>query len=110
MTINKELLVKTLAFIKANPETWDQGDWVCGTTMCFAGHACVLNGDKLITDPDDDWQGCVQGVTDPHDGDPMHASERARLILGLDHVDSKRLFHAGNSLERLDEIVAELCR
>lgn len=51
MTENKftkadALLDLTLATIKYNPETWNQGNWRCNTGMCFAGHAVVLAGYK----------------------------------------------------------------
>src|SRR5690348_5458725 len=41
---NIELLEKVLKHIEDNPETWDQGNWRCGTSYCFAGHAVLLSG------------------------------------------------------------------
>lgn len=32
---NAELAYAVLDQIDAHPETWDQGDWDCGTTACF---------------------------------------------------------------------------
>ncbi len=57
MTINKGLLLETLATIESHPELWNQGAWavlnpgkpwvpddVCGTSFCFAGHALAKEG------------------------------------------------------------------
>jgi hypothetical protein len=41
---NIELLDLTLWHIENNPETWNQGEWRCGTSYCFAGHAALLSG------------------------------------------------------------------
>ena len=35
--VNKELLRQVLQIIKDNPEHWDQEQWHCDTTHCFAG-------------------------------------------------------------------------
>lgn len=43
---NIELLDKVLKHIEDHPETWNQKDWRCGTSYCFAGHAAVLSGWK----------------------------------------------------------------
>jgi hypothetical protein len=37
MKLNKELLKSTLKLIKENPEHWNQEEWHCGTSHCFAG-------------------------------------------------------------------------
>ena len=42
--MNKENFQKVLDQITAHPETWDQTDWHCGTTHCFAGWAQLLSG------------------------------------------------------------------
>jgi hypothetical protein len=36
-----------LNHIKAHPETWDQREWHCDTTHCFAGHAQILAGKPI---------------------------------------------------------------
>lgn len=37
--MNQKLLKKIVAYIKANPEHWNQGSWHCGTSHCVAGFA-----------------------------------------------------------------------
>lgn len=39
---NKELFVRVMNHIITHPETWNQGNWHCGTQHCFAGHAQVM--------------------------------------------------------------------
>jgi hypothetical protein len=54
MTVrNPDLMLRTLARVTANPEEHDQYDWIslCGTKMCFAGHAVVEGlGDDVVID------------------------------------------------------------
>ena len=42
--MNKERLKQIIDHIEAHPETWNQGDWRCGTTHCLAGHAQIMSG------------------------------------------------------------------
>ena len=39
-------LVLVMNHIIDNPESWDQREWHCGTTHCFAGHGQILSGKK----------------------------------------------------------------
>jgi len=48
--MNIELAKKVLAQIESHPETWDQGQWHCGTAHCFAGWVQILSGQKMCTD------------------------------------------------------------
>ena len=41
MTLNDELLEKTMAHIEANPGSYDGSFWRKGETMDFAGHAAI---------------------------------------------------------------------
>lgn len=43
---NIEMLDKVLGHIKANPGSWKQSEWRCGTSYCFAGPAAILSGWK----------------------------------------------------------------
>ena len=42
--MNREHYQQVLDQITAHPETWDQTQWHCGTTHCFAGWAQLLSG------------------------------------------------------------------
>ena len=44
--MNKENLQKVIDVIEDNPHSWNQKQWHCGTTHCFAGHAQILSGKK----------------------------------------------------------------
>jgi hypothetical protein len=47
-TLNIALLNKTLNAIVADPESWHQRDFLCGTQMCLAGHALIQSGQFTI--------------------------------------------------------------
>jgi hypothetical protein len=53
---NMDKLYAVLDRIEADPEHWNQSSWSglgeCGTTMCFAGWACKLEGLKLAVEVD----------------------------------------------------------
>lgn len=46
MAANTELLERVLRYIELHPEEWDQDNWRCGTSFCFAGHTALLSGWK----------------------------------------------------------------
>lgn len=119
--VNKELLKNTLDLINANPETHHQANWVrvepanvCGTVMCFAGHAAVLAGAE-IPDPKKhkvaDWYVGKDGQYLNYeqagaDGDFNYVavSDYARKALGLSNEQANYLF--GPDLDRDDLYVA----
>lgn len=110
MTINVELLDRTLAHIEANPERWDQAVYRCATGMCFAGWACTLAGGLWISD-DDEVLVAEPGEWPTHqwDGEVVATARvRATRILGLDDAQASDLFSADNTIEDLRRIVAEL--
>ena len=41
---NVKLAAQVINHILDNPETWDQGDWHCETTHCFAGYVQIMGG------------------------------------------------------------------
>ena len=109
---NVKLLRETLAYIEAHPEEWDQANWYCGTSACFAGRACLLNGHQLLP-----WSHNVQDYTSKFKtfkfyGTPLernHIASVARDILGLTESQALDLFMGGNTLDALRRIVNELC-
>jgi hypothetical protein len=43
MEKNTELAYETLDYIREHPEEWDQNQFVCGTTACYAGRAALIS-------------------------------------------------------------------
>lgn len=74
--MNKKNLARVMNQIIEHPETWDQSNWHCGTSHCFAGWAQVMSGKN------------------PSD---LSASDDAREWLGLGYYDSKWLFAASTA-------------
>lgn len=102
---NKELLLKTLEWVEEHEDPdnedglfWDQAQWRsdCGTAMCFAGAACMLNGDRFHQ----------IGTRWRANGAPI--SIRAQEILGLSEGDAEALFYGENSLNEISAIVEEV--
>lgn len=118
--VNKELLKLTLDTIQAKPSEYYQGTWVsttesnvCGTTMCFAGHAAVLAGAEIPNPKKHyvaDWYVGKDGqymnwreAEAANFGDYQSVAVFARNALGLSYEDSDYIFD-GDRTE--DEIVA----
>lgn len=99
---NVQLLKKTLEQILKFPETHNQEDWHCGTTMCIAGHAAVMAGAELKAESD----GTVRLW---HDGVVVSASRFADEKLGLTDFEFNYLFFCMDnetSIKRLEQIIA----
>lgn len=118
---NRELAQKIYDTITAKPELWDQHTWAafndqptdadeivegsCGTTMCLAGWACHLSGEKI------DWaNGEMQdGKWVAHrlkSGEQVE--ERATQLLDIDWEDAGWLFYAYDeeqALSRLKQVI-----
>lgn len=109
--INIPLLRKTLEYITAHPDEWEQGVWgkrvwqgnVCRTSHCLAGHAVVLNGDELS------WTlNRYNGVRFACLNDaPMSIRDRAQELLGLTYYQAGQLFESANSLRKLWTLAGE---
>lgn len=106
---NKERLYQVLDAIKANPNHWNQEDWHCGTSHCFAGfaqlikHAIPISSD--VKDADYTGSGEVEYlVGDKELTDPLYEAEK---WLELNHYQSKELFSVGNTLEDLENLIIE---
>lgn len=118
-TPNVPLLKQTLDYVETHPEEWTQRFYRCGTGMCFAGWAAVLDGgtwyDAELKGP---WiEDMVARPDDPdldvflmRDGARTVDVEcRARRILGLTEDEASELFDGDNTLDDLRRIVRELC-
>lgn len=108
---NVALMHKVLLHITHHPDQWDQTSWArisyrssCRTACCFAGHAVLLSGEPLR-------YGEEYGTRIPlglDDDDYGTVREGAERLLGLDFVDSARLFSGRNTLRDLWRICEEL--
>lgn len=106
MTPNVPLLKKTLQHIEKHPEVWEQRAFRCGTQFCFAGHAALLAGSKLVH-PADEYDIYVKA--DRARRWPKESLRtRALRVLRLDDDQGDRLFYDLNSMERLRRIVGKL--
>ena len=107
MAVNVELLERTLATIKANPEHWYQKNWHCNSSHCFAGFAellsfglpiylnvAALKEDKRLYEP----VNCRVGFN-------WFTKGNATEALGLTEEDATLLFAGGNLLEDLESVV-----
>ena len=114
---NAVQLRETLVHIEANPDDWYQGDYRCGSGMCFAGWRAELSGGVWAFDASDFYAHCL--VATPDDN-PDHvrvfrgktvigAFDRAQRLLGLTTPQATRLFFPTNTLDDLRRIVSDLC-
>ncbi len=124
MTYNKELLKQTLQRIKTVPMEYNQGHWVkveeanvCGTTMCFAGHAAILAGAE-VPDPKKhvvaDWYVAKDDSNSYLNWRQAEAkdcqeyetvSQFAQRALGLNWDEQDYLFDADRTVEEIEEAV-----
>lgn len=93
MQANKDLLLATLDKIKTDPASWNQREYFCGTSCCFAGHVCLLAGWKRYAETQ---------LVYKHDISPEHAADVAQKLLGITGWQAANLFHSNNSLEELE--------
>ncbi len=82
--LNKENFQAVLDRIKANPCSWDQSKWHCGTTHCFAGHAQIMAGKPI---------------------DDATVRRDARMYLGLKQCDASVLFRSDATIEDFEEFL-----
>lgn len=107
---NIKLLNLTMDFIKTTPVKHDQSTWVspCGSTMCFAGHAAVLDGaqfnEKLFKEIGD-WRIDTETKKHTRSWESISVSSYARKALGLDWDEADYLFEGGRTVEELEEAV-----
>ena len=91
MTVNSELVLKTLDTVKENLDRWDQESFVdnagCGTTHCFGGWALVNSGYGVTKGG---------GFTLPNSPDIIlygrSIEEAAREVLGLTQEQAEEVF------------------
>lgn len=102
---NTELAKKIMRAITEKPDQWDQHRWAaiqpepnveivdgtCGTTMCLAGWACFLSGEKI------NWRTAeAEGsqLVAHHLENGRSIEDRAVELLDIDWDDANALFYA----------------
>lgn len=80
---------RILDYIIDHPDEWDQNTWtntdpVCGTTYCFAGHAVVSAGYKIMD------RGAV--IYRPDGSIGVSVGTEAQEVLGLTRWEADELF------------------
>ncbi len=108
---DEQMMRETLDDIRRNYSTWNQSDWRCGSTACFAGHVAFRAGAVwLYADeadaPDDHISKYL--VRTP-DGQAMHVADYAGEVLRINTDDADRLFFSDNTFKDLSRIVSEIC-
>lgn len=98
---NAIALRTVLEHVQENHDDWHQGEW----SNCFAGQTLrVLLGATSVVDC------CPECGGLDLNGERLYGSNigvRAALELGLTPDQATRLFHAGNSLEFIRELIEE---
>lgn len=107
---NVELAEKVVAFLRANPDLWEQGNVLtsnspgrldqairCGTAGCVAGWAPLLDGKRIwnyhvesngyLYGTLTEWSACALGLVDWH--------------VAMDE-DERHMFDADNTIEDLE--------
>jgi len=109
---NVEMCQRTLAWILDHPEHHDQKNWKCGTKMCVAGVAIMLNTvdeAKLsdLVENSNKLRSAWRKAQDDNEGN----ERQGREILDLTLSQSRRLFSAyqsnDNALSYLKELINE---
>lgn len=97
--------------IDSEPGSHDQDHWArvvdCNTTMCFAGHTCVMAGGQLVLDGaeiDDDGVRYASKVN--FAGQTWTVEDLAEKLLGINRAQACALFFCDNHEWR--EIVEEI--
>lgn len=98
---NKTRLLRILKTIKSNPKHWNQENWHCGTSHCFAGFA-ELEKLKLPLKTSEEIMEKWFPVS--------NTFKVAREYLQLTDRQAVLLFHSNNSLNELDFIVKSLIK
>lgn len=115
--LNRELMERTMEYVRAHPEQHDQSYWIqlkkCGTTRCFAGWAVelgteggtvpVLGSGRSYDDPDGTL---VCYVARADSADEVSVPTLASELLGLTTLEHVELFHCTD--EELEGVYARV--
>ncbi|MDE2000739.1 MAG: hypothetical protein KGI52_17635 [Burkholderiales bacterium] len=85
---NLERIKAILDHIEAHPETWNQRNWHCGTTHCFAGHAQLAAGmlanDKTVRADAREWLSLTRAEADYYFARARTLDQLRELLVPLD--------------------------
>jgi hypothetical protein len=128
--MNEFKMQEVLDYIEAHPDEYNQASWagtkhedgegdeLCGTTCCVAGHAALLNGWHLritLHSPDEyGWEWIeVDERVDKLDEDgnvveTLHIREAGVRELELTDYQADQLFNGGNDLDEIKAMVKKI--
>ena len=110
---NAELAYRVLDHIDAEPDSWNQARWECGSAACFGGWAVRLGANALISYNSSD--GSARVIEGPESLLDRYADDVANEVLGLDSAytrglvdDQDWLYDPSHDRETLGRVVEEL--
>ncbi len=100
---------KTLAYISANPETWNQENWRTANATCFAGRACILAGAEWVSDDphNEHFQEVYPPGAEHIPANRLTARRFAAIALGYTPYGYVPLFDSTNTLVDLKELIEQ---
>jgi hypothetical protein len=101
MTVNAELLNKTMEHIEAHPEEHDPTSW----GHCIAGRAVVMSGWDLVFREYEDGRTEAILCRNPETGNAALIADAAQILLSITGDDACELFWVGNTRTELRRIV-----
>ncbi len=114
--LNNELIDKVMLKISTDPDAWNQSDWICSTTACFAGHALIESGlYEMIMAKDGEcaygWTDCsctTQAfVVNKETRSPINIRSRAQELLGFTNSEARQVFlDTSTDLGRMTDVIA----
>ena len=107
LTLDIPFARKVLEHLLAHPEEHSQNYFgvqqSCGTTACIAGTAVLMDPESIPTWSTSFVSSEVTQMTHVVvDGTSMDVEDRAAQLLGLDFVDTNKLFYNFNDAAALD--------
>lgn len=127
---NFKLMWKIFRKIENDPSCWDQRNWHCGTSHCFAGHVTLdaISKNKEARDYAKKWtSGLEYASKEQFLYDKMYYAEKfllqnkfnvepsydmtfalARRLLGLDAREMSELTDGDNSLKKIRSVIVKL--
>lgn len=104
--MNTQRFVAVLEAIERSPKHWDQTDWHCGTSHCFAGVAQLQEMKMSIKTS----AKKLYARTSHRDGLFVYISEVAQRWLGLTDEQSAWLFSSHRTLDDFRRVRQLWCR
>jgi hypothetical protein len=103
-----ERLWATLKAVEDNPNHWNQDNWHCGTSHCFAGFAELIATELQPENTHDDIIERIVAQSDAIGDCVFMTRLNAQWWLGISDGHRRALFSGTNSLETLQLMVATI--